>query len=142
MRSACGANKTHGKQKRKVSPAFSKGAVPALSIRVGRCASGSALGTSGSFVTRAGKKLTGKQNGKFRSSLFKGLQVEGSALVALRRARNTFAAIPPQGVNPKNSPVDCFWRGDALGKRASPCRGHHESNLAAARQRSIKLKSE
>ena len=76
------------------------GGVPPQSIRVGRCASGSALGTSGSFVTRAGKKLTGKQNGKFRSSLFKGLQSpEAEPLVALRRARNTLAAIPPQGVN-------------------------------------------
>ena len=42
----------------------------------------------------AGKKLAGKQNGKFRSSLFKGLQAEGSALVALRRARNTQAYNP------------------------------------------------
>ncbi len=52
----------------------------------------------------------GKQNGKFRSSLFKGLQVEGSALVALRRARNTLAAIPRAGGELKKAPVGLFLR--------------------------------
>ena len=46
--------------------------------------------TSGVPAARR-EESCGKQNGKFRSSLFKGLQVEGSALVALRRARNTLA---------------------------------------------------
>ena len=59
----------------------------------------------------------GKQNGKFRSSLFKGLQVEGSALVALRRARNTLAAIPRAGGELKKAPVGLFLRGDALGNK-------------------------
>jgi len=63
--------KVVGNRTESLGQAFLKGAVPALSIRVGRSLR-SALGTSGSFVTRAGKKVAGKQNGKFRSSLFKG----------------------------------------------------------------------
>ena len=43
-----------------------------------------------------------QRKAKFPSTLFKGWQSpETESLVALRRARNTLDAIPPQGVNPK-----------------------------------------
>ena len=38
------------------------------------------------------------------------------------------------GGESKNSPVDCFLRGDALRKRASPCSGAQITSLTAARQ--------
>ncbi len=42
----------------------------------------------------AGKKLVGNKTESLGQAFFKGLQVEGSALVALRRARNTQAYNP------------------------------------------------
>ena len=48
---------------------------------------------------------------KFRSSLFKGLQVQDRVLVAARRQRNPYASSAQQGVNQKTVRWTVFWEG-------------------------------
>ena len=63
------------------------------------------------------------------ASLFKGCGVQGRRPWSLAAASETSLSNPSARGEFQNSPVDCFERGDALGKRASPCSGHERGLL-------------